>query len=354
MRILFTGASSFTGAWFVRELAAAGHQVTATFRQRAEGYPDELRRRRVANAAGVVEPVFGVSFGDEAFLELLGRGGWDLLAHHAADVTNYREPRLRHRGRPSDQHPEPACGPGGAFAPPADAGCSSPGACSRAARGRAPQGLPHFSPYGLSKALTAQVFRYHCGRAGVRLGKFVIPNPFGPFEEPRYTAYLMQDLARRRDRQLRQSRLRPRQHPRLPARQGLRALRRRNSPRRASSALNPSGYVESQGAFTQRVAAEMRSRLGLPCAVELKRQTRVPRAAGANQHGHPRRRGPRAGTRRRPGTTMAGYYRRPRLAPLTCRRRCQPAQGALPEAQIFSSCSRSRWVSMQAQKPRCL
>lgn len=35
MKVLFTGASSFTGFWFVRELAAAGHDVTALFRKPA-------------------------------------------------------------------------------------------------------------------------------------------------------------------------------------------------------------------------------------------------------------------------------------------------------------------------------
>ena len=59
--------------------------------------------------------------------------------------------------------------------------------------GAGSQGLPDFSPYGLSKALTAQVFRYYCARAGMGLGKFVIPNPFGPYEEPRFTAYLMKN-----------------------------------------------------------------------------------------------------------------------------------------------------------------
>jgi hypothetical protein len=38
-------------------------------------------------------------------------------------------------------------------------------------------------------------------------------------------------------------------------------------------ALHPSGYPESQGAFALRFAAEMRPRLGLPCELELKRQT---------------------------------------------------------------------------------
>ena len=40
--------------------------------------------------------------------------------------------------------------------------------------------------------------------------------------------------------------------------------------------INPSGYIESQGAFALRVAQEMRPRLNLPCLVELKEQTDFP------------------------------------------------------------------------------
>ena len=40
--------------------------------------------------------------------------------------------------------------------------------------------------------------------------------------------------------------------------------------------INPSGYAESQGAFTLRLAQEMRPRLGLPCLVELKKQIDFP------------------------------------------------------------------------------
>ena len=47
MKILFTGGSSFTGYWFVRELASAGHEVVALFRHRPEEYLDDLRRKRV-------------------------------------------------------------------------------------------------------------------------------------------------------------------------------------------------------------------------------------------------------------------------------------------------------------------
>ena len=40
--------------------------------------------------------------------------------------------------------------------------------------------LRAFSPYGLSKGFTWQLFRYHAQIRSMTLGKFVIPNPFGP------------------------------------------------------------------------------------------------------------------------------------------------------------------------------
>jgi UDP-glucose 4-epimerase len=44
MKILFTGGSSFTGYWFVKELALAGHDVVALFRRQLQGYPDDRNR----------------------------------------------------------------------------------------------------------------------------------------------------------------------------------------------------------------------------------------------------------------------------------------------------------------------
>ena len=89
MKILFTGASSFTGYWFVRELAAAGHEITATFRKPAAEYTD-IRGKRLQQLNGGCRGVHGVSFGSPEFLESINSGGFDLLCHHAADVTNYK------------------------------------------------------------------------------------------------------------------------------------------------------------------------------------------------------------------------------------------------------------------------
>jgi UDP-glucose 4-epimerase len=272
MKILFTGGSSFTGTWFLKELAAAGHDVTAIFRKRLEEYPDDVRRQRVALAGRVARAISGCSFGDESFLDLVGEGGWDLLCHHAADVTNYKSPDFDTIGAVRNNTNNLI----GVLRALESAGCGKvllSGSVFEGGEGAGSQGLPDFSPYGLSKALTAQMFRYYCGMFGVSLGKFVIPNPFGPYEEPRYTAYLMKHwLAGGTPSCSSPTYVRDNIHVSLLAKAYAQFAESLPDPP-GFAKLNPSGYAESQGAFTLRLAQEMRPRLGLPCSVELKKQT---------------------------------------------------------------------------------
>ena len=190
MKILFTGSSSFTGFWFLRELASAGHTVTAVFRKQVQDYLDTHRRQRVTIVSSVCRSVHGCSFGSVPFLELIKEGGWDLLCHHAADVTNYKSQDFDTTGAVQNNTNNLAA----VLQTLESIGCHMillTGSVFEGGEGAGSQGISDFSPYGLSKALTARVFRYYCDRAGFLLGKFVIPNPFGPFEEPRFTAYLM-------------------------------------------------------------------------------------------------------------------------------------------------------------------
>ncbi len=92
MRILFTGASSFTGQWFVGQLAAQGHDVVMPFRRPYKTY-EGLRRQRVDAAMQHGEAIFECAFGDDRFLDLISQStSWDVLCHHAADVTDYKSP----------------------------------------------------------------------------------------------------------------------------------------------------------------------------------------------------------------------------------------------------------------------
>jgi nucleoside-diphosphate-sugar epimerase len=270
MKILFTGGSSFTGFWFLRELSAAGHEVTAVFRKRPEDYAEATRHKRVAMATKVCRPVYGCAFGDERFLALIEEGGWNMLCHHGAQVTNYKSPDFDAVAALCDN----ARNLPGVLAALVSKSCHRmllSGSVFEGGEGAGSEGLPDFSPYGLSKALTAQTFRYYCTRAGVGLGKFVIPNPFGPYEEPRYTSYLMKNwLAGTTPVCSNPSYVRDNIHVSLLAKVYAQFVA--EIPATGFHRINPSGYAESQGAFTLRMAQEMRPRLGLACPVELKKQ----------------------------------------------------------------------------------
>jgi len=268
MRILFTGASSFTGYWFVQALADRGHQVVATYSSRADKYQG-VRSDRVEGLANVCEQVFGCVFGTDAFFALLDRQGpFDVLAHHAADVTNYR----------SDDFDVMAALQANTLnlkevlRKLEGSGCrriALTGSVFEPGEGQGSQGLPAFSPYGLSKALTAETFEYYAKKTGLHLGKFIIPNPFGPLEEPRFTAYLIDQWRKGQIAEVRTpAYVRDNIHIDLLA--ACYAGFIASLPDTPTvSRISPSGYIESQGAFAWRFAKEISVRSGWSCDLDL-------------------------------------------------------------------------------------
>ena len=270
MRILFTGGSSFTGYWFVKELASAGHEVFALFRRQPADYADELRRRRVAMLNDACRPIFGTSFGDDRFLELIKQGKWDLLCHHAAEVSDYKSPDFNVVAAVENNTRRLPL----VLDALKDIGCSKvvlTGSVFENDEGAGSRTLEAFSPYGLSKGLTWQLFRYYAQARRVSLGKFVIPNPFGPYEEPRFTHYLMKSWFGGTVAVVNTpAYVRDNIHVSLLAK----AYRHfATTLVDGISRINPSGYVESQGAFVYRFANEMRQRLSLKCEFVLQPQS---------------------------------------------------------------------------------
>jgi UDP-glucose 4-epimerase len=270
MKILFTGASSFTGYWFANELASAGHEVFALFRRQQQDYPDELRRARVKVLTDVCRPIYGVSFGDDEFVQLIKANSWNLLCHHAAEVTDYKSPNFNVIAAvEKNTHRLPLV-----LELLKDAGCGKiihTGSAFENDEGTGSGALSAFSPYGLSKGLTWQVFRYYAQSRQLNLGKFVIPNPFGPYEEPRFTHYLIKSwFAGETPVVNTPSYVRDNIHVSLLAKTYLHFS---STLANGVSRINPRGYIESQGAFAHRVATEMRGRLGLKCDFALKEQS---------------------------------------------------------------------------------
>ena len=270
MRILLTGASSFTGAWFARKLAQSGHDVVAPLRRARSDY-DGIRGCRIAGLAEHAEVVWSAPFGEARFVELLVRS-FDLLCHHAARVTGYRSPDFDIAGALAENTRNLPT----VLKTLRERGLKAvvlTGSVFEAGEGEGEPPMRAFSPYGVSKEVTASVMRYWCGILDVPLGKFVIPNPFGPYEEPRFCNYLVSAWRRGEIAEVRTPLyVRDNIHVDLLAetyRLFVETVAARSGDGKEMMRLNPSGYVESQGAFAQRFAAEMGPRLRLQAQVRL-------------------------------------------------------------------------------------
>ena len=124
-----------------------------------------------------------------------------------------------------------------------------------------------FSAYGLSKALSWQTVRFFAQEAGITPRKFVIPNPFGPYEEMRFTSYLARTwLAGECPSVNTPSYVRDNVPVSLLA-LAYAAFVESGRIAEAPAKFNPSFRPESQRAFAQRVAREMERRWGRPCAI---------------------------------------------------------------------------------------
>ena len=272
MRILFTGASSFTGYWFARELAMAGHELVCPLRRRQEDYQG-MRRERMRLLAPLVKVVPNCPFGDSTFLELAATQRWDVLCHHAAEVSNYKS---------SDFDPYAALRNNTLNAPHVLRALQAAGAPVMILTGtvfESNEGLGEeprraFSPYGLSKRLSWEVFSYHCQCADMPLGKFVIPNPFGPWEEERFTSYLMKTWGQGKKVSVRTPDYVRDNIPVDLLAKAYRFFAERTAETKGPlSRFNPSGYVSRQGEFAERVARETKARLGWTCELELLKQS---------------------------------------------------------------------------------
>ena len=271
MNVLLTGASSFTGYWFARALHAAGCRVVAPLRGGVEG-EDRLRAERVRRLAGCAEVVADCAFGSPAFLDLVASRDFDVLCHHAAEVANYRSAdfdvaaalaantrnlrpaltRLVARGLKA------VVATGSVFEPD---------------EGSGPHPRRAFSPYGLSKALTFETLRYWGEVCAVPVSKFVVANPFGPFEQPRFVAYVVRRWAEGQPAEVRTpAYLRDNIHVDLLAAHYAHFVVTAGAGGPARR-FGPCGYLETQGAFAGRLARELAPRLRLAGEVALLRQS---------------------------------------------------------------------------------
>ncbi|OSI72440.1 NAD-dependent epimerase/dehydratase family protein [Bradyrhizobium canariense] len=271
MKILLTGASSFTGLWFARSLAASGHDVVAPLKRCMTDYAG-LRGERVVELKQVADVIDDCPFGSSRFLDLAGERSWDVLCHHAAHVGDYRSPEFNVTGALAE-NTEKLRAVLNILVRRGLGKLVLTGSVFEQDEGAGTAPLRAFSPYGLSKGLTWQYVRFFCQSFELSLGKFVIPNPFGRFEEPRFCSFLAQSWLKGEVPAVRMP-LYVRDNIPVDLLAAAYADFVETLPRQPSTTkLMPSFYVESQAAFATRFAKEMASRLGVPCPIDLLEQT---------------------------------------------------------------------------------
>ena len=264
MKILFTGASSHTGYWFVKELVGGGHNVTITLRKKSEEY-EGIRKKRVQELVEIATPLYDSSFGDTKFLEVIKGTSWDLFCHHASVVTNYRsydfdaiealEQNVNNLSVVLDSLKEVGC-----------VHVLLSGSVSEQDEGIGTLPLDAFTPYHLSKGLTWDFFKFYVTTKSMSLGKFVIPNPFGPMEDPKFTTYIIQSWYKT------PTYVRDNIHVTLLAK-AYKDFAESLVKMTGVIKTNPSQYKSKQGDFAKRFADEMKSRFGMSCELNFANQT---------------------------------------------------------------------------------
>jgi len=264
MKIIFTGSSSFTGYWFITSLLEAGHEVIATFKGNPDLYK-EIRKVRVNILNEKVLCIYNCAFGSEIFIDIISKQNKiDMICHHDADVTNYKSPEfnvITALERNSKNITS-------VLNKLRDKRCDTllfTGSIFESNEGAGSDGLRAFSPYGLSKGLTADYFRYYTGEVGMKMGKFVIPNPFGPFEEPRFTTFLVKRWQERKiPRVATPDYVRDNIHVSLLS-SAYTWFAENLKKKNGVTVMHPSCYPESQRVFATRFAKEMSHRIGVSC-----------------------------------------------------------------------------------------
>lgn len=268
VKILLTGATSFTGFWFASTLRDAGHEVVCLLtRNDSRDYQGkEVKRFNVLTSD--FQLVFKAPFGSKQFVACIRETKPQLLCVHGAHIPAYRsadfniaeslQANLRNIAEVSAALAEnrvPILLTGTVF----EAGEGGAGNVS----------VPG-SPYGLAKGLITQAFRYYAGNMGLKLGHFVIPNPFGPLEDQKFNHYLATTWLNGAPAEVRTPLyVRDNIPVDLLALAYAKACASMPSQTEEYQSFQPSGYQQTQGEFTFRMAREFSTRLQIECRVSL-------------------------------------------------------------------------------------
>ena len=183
MKFALTGVTSFSGAWFAKELLKNGHEVIGFTRE--ENNLNYLQKQRLDWIQK-----------DSSNFQIISQSTAltnykiDRLCLHGTSTMDYRNPNfdIKHATQSTVELTE-------LLAKKFD--CASvvhTGTFSEENESAGNLPLRSFNPYSTSKTL---IYKKHCELFGEKnILKYVMPNPFGPLEPPKFTDYLLKNWAK--------------------------------------------------------------------------------------------------------------------------------------------------------------
>jgi UDP-glucose 4-epimerase len=186
--VLLTGGTSFSGLWFARALKDSNYRVIALVRRPCSDYSG-LRRERARELSRIADDVVVGDFGSPEMSAAASKRSIVLLCHHASVVENYKDPHfsiLSALASNTNNIADSLMKMSGEGL----RGCVYTGTFFEAGEGGVPGNPSAASPYALSKQLSAQIIRFWTEHLGLAFGRYIVPTPFGPYEEPRFASYL--------------------------------------------------------------------------------------------------------------------------------------------------------------------
>lgn len=254
-RILVTGASSFTGEWIVRALAAEHEVFCAITQASADAYSGERRARldRIAAVATLVPDIRH----DDSLAQAIDEVRPGVLVAHAHPMDGFRNAEYD------------AAGAWAAMTAhligqmEASAAAGTRWLYSGSMYEPTPE-RPAVSPYGISKRAVWESLRLAGLQAGVEVARITVPNPFGPGEEGRLGTYLAATWLKGETPAIRTPDY---VRDNLPVTE-LAACYARAVDAWPAAPVEPSGYIESNRDFVSRVAREVGARWGRELPVD--------------------------------------------------------------------------------------
>jgi nucleoside-diphosphate-sugar epimerase len=275
MNLLFTGASSFTGFWFAKTLAEAGHCVFCTLTKATSGDYAGVRRERVAlllKQKNIV-PLWGCEVANAPDIfpasEIIHG-----FCSHAAEVGDYKSADFD----PVQAVAKNTLGIKNLYRWLHEKSCAyvmHTGTYFEAGEGIPDaQGNLSFSPYSVSKTMTWELVRFYTNQNKMRAAKFVMPNPFGAYEERGFTGYLVRAWLRGETPVVKTpDYIRDNMPVSLMARQYASGTASAGGEFGSQSVkFAPTGFVGTQGDFARLLARHMEKSLRLNCPLVVAEQ----------------------------------------------------------------------------------